>query len=68
MTETTIDFDRYDRIRPIRWTGEALELLDQRKLVVPALGDFGLFQLASTAPSGAAAVRPLALRRGAGAR
>ncbi|MEP6634080.1 MAG: S-methyl-5-thioribose-1-phosphate isomerase [Luteimonas sp.] len=28
----TIDFDRYDRIRPIRWTGSALELLDQRKL------------------------------------
>src|SRR5688572_1608305 len=28
----TFDFDRYDRIRPIRWTGEALELLDQRKL------------------------------------
>jgi len=27
-----IDFDRYDRIRPIRWTGEALELLDQRRL------------------------------------
>ena len=26
------DFDRYDRIRPIRWTGDALELLDQRKL------------------------------------
>ncbi|GHE25772.1 S-methyl-5-thioribose-1-phosphate isomerase [Vulcaniibacterium thermophilum] len=26
------DFDRYDRIRPIRWTGEALELLDQRTL------------------------------------
>ena len=23
---------RYDRIRPIRWTGDALELLDQRKL------------------------------------
>ena len=33
MTTTTmIDFDRYDRIRPIRWTGDALELLDQRKL------------------------------------
>lgn len=32
MTHTTFDFDRYDRIRPIRWTGEALELLDQRKL------------------------------------
>lgn len=27
-----IDFDRYDRIRPIRWTGDALELLDQRRL------------------------------------
>ncbi|HZH44570.1 MAG TPA: S-methyl-5-thioribose-1-phosphate isomerase [Lysobacter sp.] len=27
-----LDFDRYDRIRPIRWTGDALELLDQRKL------------------------------------
>ncbi len=31
MTDT-IDFDRYDRIRPIRWAGNALELLDQRKL------------------------------------
>ncbi len=30
--DTSIDFDRYDRIRPIRWTGDALELLDQRKL------------------------------------
>lgn len=29
---TAIDFDRYDRIRPIRWTGDAVELLDQRKL------------------------------------
>ena len=27
-----IDFDRYDRIRPIRWTGTSLELLDQRNL------------------------------------
>src|SRR5690606_6497280 len=27
-----IDYARYDRIRPIRWTGEALELLDQRTL------------------------------------
>jgi methylthioribose-1-phosphate isomerase len=32
MTDSSFDFDRYDRIRPIRWTGEALELLDQRKL------------------------------------
>jgi methylthioribose-1-phosphate isomerase len=28
----SIDYARYDRIRPIRWTGDALELLDQRKL------------------------------------
>lgn len=27
-----MDFDRYDRIRPIRWTGSALDLLDQRRL------------------------------------
>jgi methylthioribose-1-phosphate isomerase len=27
-----IDYARYDRIRPIRWTGATLELLDQRKL------------------------------------
>ena len=26
------DFSRYDRIRPIQWTGDALQLLDQRKL------------------------------------
>ena len=32
MTDASIDFDRYDRVRPIRWTGDALELLDQRKL------------------------------------
>ena len=30
--DTTFDFDRYDHIRPILWTGQALELLDQRKL------------------------------------
>ena len=29
---TEFDFDRYDRIRPIRWTDDALELLDQRRL------------------------------------
>ena len=27
-----LDFDRYDRVRPIRWNGECLQLLDQRKL------------------------------------
>ncbi len=30
--QTPVDYARYDRIRPIRWTGESLELLDQRKL------------------------------------
>lgn len=28
----TIDYDRYDHVRPLRWTGDALELLDQRVL------------------------------------
>ena len=32
MSSAPIDYERYDRIRPIRWTGEALELLDQRRL------------------------------------
>ena len=27
-----MDFDRYDRIRPIRWDGDRLSLLDQRRL------------------------------------
>jgi methylthioribose-1-phosphate isomerase len=27
-----MDFDRYDRIRPIRWQGDHLSLLDQRRL------------------------------------
>ncbi len=30
--EKDIDYARYDRIRPILWTGETLDLLDQRKL------------------------------------
>ena len=29
---TEFDYARYDRVRPIRWTGDALELLDQRAL------------------------------------
>ncbi len=32
MNDTAIDYARYDHIRPIRWTGDALELLDQRRL------------------------------------
>ncbi|MEO5596164.1 MAG: S-methyl-5-thioribose-1-phosphate isomerase, partial [Lysobacteraceae bacterium] len=27
-----LDFDRYDRVRPIRWADDQLQLLDQRKL------------------------------------
>jgi len=30
--EKDIDYARYDRIRPILWTGETLDLLDQRRL------------------------------------
>ncbi|MGI8561454.1 MAG: S-methyl-5-thioribose-1-phosphate isomerase [Luteimonas sp.] len=30
--DDAIDYARYDRIRPIRWTDDALELLDQRLL------------------------------------
>lgn len=32
MNDTAIDYARYDHVRPILWTGDALELLDQRKL------------------------------------
>jgi len=32
MNNDAIDYARYDHIRPILWTGDALELLDQRKL------------------------------------
>ena len=32
MKNMSIDFDRYDRVRPIRWLGDRLELLDQRAL------------------------------------
>lgn len=28
----SIDYDRYDRIRPIQWMGDHLQLLDQRRL------------------------------------
>ncbi|MDR7070736.1 methylthioribose-1-phosphate isomerase [Pseudoxanthomonas japonensis] len=52
-----IDYARYDRIRPIRWTGTALELLDQRKLpfVVEYLS-------CTTSEEVAAAIRDLAVR------
>lgn len=54
---TDIEYDRYDRIRPIRWTGESLELLDQRKL------PFAVEYLASiTSDEVAAAIHSLAVR------
>src|SRR5678815_5535560 len=52
-----IDYARYDRIRPLRWTGEALELLDQRKL------PFAVEYLACTnSDEVAAAIHALAVR------
>lgn len=54
---TDIEYDRYDRIRPIRWTGAALELLDQRKL------PFTVEYLAcTTSDEVAAAIHSLAVR------
>ena len=52
-----IDYARYDHIRPIRWTGNALELLDQRKLpfVVEYLS-------CTTSDEVAAAIHDLAVR------
>ncbi|WP_147652368.1 S-methyl-5-thioribose-1-phosphate isomerase [Vulcaniibacterium gelatinicum] len=52
-----MDFDRYDRIRPIRWTGDRLELLDQRRL------PFAVEYLAcTTSDEVAEAIRTLAVR------
>jgi len=51
------DFNRYDRIRPLRWTGDALELLDQR--VLPARVEY--LACCSSAEV-AAAIRALAVR------
>ncbi|WP_242107761.1 S-methyl-5-thioribose-1-phosphate isomerase [Luteimonas aquatica] len=57
MPEHSFDFDRYDRIRPIRWTGDALELLDQRKL------PFAVEYLrCADSDAVAAAIRDLAVR------
>ncbi|MGH8062614.1 MAG: S-methyl-5-thioribose-1-phosphate isomerase [Pseudoxanthomonas sp.] len=52
-----IDYARYDRIRPILWTGETLDLLDQRKL------PFEVEHLSSrTSDEVAAAIHSLAVR------
>lgn len=52
-----IDYARYDRIRPILWTGETLDLLDQRKL------PFEVEHVSSrTSDEVAAAIHSLAVR------
>jgi methylthioribose-1-phosphate isomerase len=56
MTDA-IDYARYDRIRPIRWTGDALELLDQRKLPFTVE-----YLTCRTADEVAAAIHALAVR------
>jgi methylthioribose-1-phosphate isomerase len=54
---STIDYARYDRIRPIRWTGQSLELLDQRRL------PFDVDYVAcTTSDEVAAAIHALAVR------
>jgi methylthioribose-1-phosphate isomerase len=55
--DAAFDFDRYDRIRPIRWTGAALELLDQRKLPFAVE-----YMTCSTSDDVASAIHSLAVR------
>ena len=56
MTDA-FDYARYDRIRPIRWTGDALELLDQRRL--PFATEY---VACATSDDVAAAIHALAVR------
>ena len=53
----TVDFDRYDHVRPIRWTGEVLELLDQRVLPFETF-----YRRLHTFDEVAAAIRDLVVR------
>ncbi|NLA69030.1 MAG: S-methyl-5-thioribose-1-phosphate isomerase [Gammaproteobacteria bacterium] len=55
--DTALDYARYDRIRPIRWTGTALELLDQRLL--PFTVEYVSYQDSDEV---AGAIRALAVR------
>ncbi|MDB6163255.1 MAG: methylthioribose-phosphate isomerase [Xanthomonadaceae bacterium] len=52
-----IDYARYDRIRPLRWTGESLAVLDQRKL--PFVTEY---LTCTTSDEVAAAIHSLAVR------
>ena len=56
MTDA-IDYDRYDHVRPIRWTGDALELLDQRVLPFTVARE-----TCTTSDEVAAAIRALTVR------
>src|SRR5690606_32755993 len=57
MANDTFDFARYDRIRPLRWTGDVLEVLDQRQL------PFAVEYLPQRDSAGVAeAIRSLAVR------
>ena len=51
------DYARYDRIRPLRWTGQVLEVLDQRKL--PFVVEY---LTCKTSDEVAAAIHALAVR------
>src|SRR6476660_3116296 len=51
------DYARYDRIRPLRWTGNALEVLDQRRLPFETE-----YLTCTTSDEVAAAIHALAVR------
>ncbi len=53
----TIDYDRYDRIRPIQWQGDHLLLLDQRRLPFETV-----YLRCDSAAEVAVAIRDLAVR------
>src|SRR5690606_19438388 len=56
MTEAT-DYDRYAHVRPIRWPGDVLELLDQRVLPFTVARE-----TCTTSDEVAAAIRALTVR------
>ena len=57
IADTTIDFERYDRVRPIRWLGDRLELLDQRRLPFEVA-----YMVCNDSDAVAAAIRDLVVR------
>ncbi len=57
IADPTIDFERYDRVRPIRWLGDRLELLDQRRLPFEVA-----YMMCSDSDAVAAAIHDLVVR------